>query len=282
LISRKSGDHCHGRRIARRSSRGRRRETEVEALEALASADAFAAAVAARLSGNDPEVARDTSAFLKKQAQLLEIQAEHLKDEHALRLAHLRGQRREGTLRRTGIRIRIAFQLFVAIVAACIGVVVLVMVRDAVASRSVVIDTFDIAPNLSAQVPSGKIVAAGLLDVLTRIQAATRSSAAHRNLSNAWTNDIAIEVPETGISIGELERMLKTRFGHDQHIDGDLVKTRNGGLALTARGNGILPKTLTDETSDLDKLLTQVGEYVYGQSQPGLWAGDETLVFDKQ
>jgi hypothetical protein len=219
---------------------------EVEALEALASADAFAAAVAARLSGNDPGVARKTEHFLDKQAQLLEIQAEHLKDEHALRLAHLRGQKHEGKLRRTGIRIRIAFQLFVAIMAACIGVGVLLLIRDAVASRSVVIDSFDIAPNISSQAPSGKILAAGLLDVLTQIQAASRSAVEHRNLSNAWTNDIAIEVPETGISIGQLERMLTARFGHDQHIDGDLVKTRTGGLALTVRGTGILPKTFTD------------------------------------
>jgi hypothetical protein len=43
---------------------------EVEAPEALAGAEAFASAVAAKLAGNDPEVARDTSAFLKKQAQL--------------------------------------------------------------------------------------------------------------------------------------------------------------------------------------------------------------------
>jgi tetratricopeptide (TPR) repeat protein len=146
------------------------------------------------------------------------------------------------------------------------------VVRDAVTSRSVVIDAFDIAPNLATQAPSGKIVSAGLLDVLTRIQAATRSGAEHRSLSNAWTNDIAIDVPETGVSIGQLERMLKARFGHDQHIDGDLVQTQNGGIALTVRGSGILPKTFTDETRNLDKLITRAGEYVYGQSQPGLWA----------
>jgi tetratricopeptide (TPR) repeat protein len=245
---------------------------ELEAPEALASAEAFAAAVAAIASRQDPQVARDTSAFLRDQSELLRVQKRHLEDEHALRLAHLRGQRREGNLRRTGIRIRIAFQLLIAVVAALIGIVVLVMFRDAVSSRSVVIDAFDIAPNLGTQVPSGKIVAAGLLDVLTRIQAATRSGAERRHLSNAWTNDIAIEVPETGLSIGQLERMLTARFGHDQHIDGDVVQTRKGGLSLTVRGTGILPKTFTDETSDLDALLTEAGEYVYGQSQPGLWA----------
>jgi tetratricopeptide (TPR) repeat protein len=124
------------------------------------------------------------------------------------------------------------------------------------------------------------VLASGLLDVLTRIQAATRGSAERRALSNAWTNDITIEVPETGISIGQLERMLKARFGHDQHIDGDLVKTKSGGLALTVRGTGILPRTFTDEAGDVDKLLTEAGEYVYGQSQPGLFAaylGNERL-----
>ena len=75
--------------------------------------DAFAAAVAARQSASDPEVARETSAFLKKQAQLLETQNKHLEDEHALRLSHLRGQSLEGKLRRTGMRLRLAFLVFV-------------------------------------------------------------------------------------------------------------------------------------------------------------------------
>jgi tetratricopeptide (TPR) repeat protein len=50
------------------------------------------------------------------------------------------------------------------------------------------------------------------------------------------------------------------------------VKANRDGLALTVRGSGILPKTFTDDKGDLNRLLTQAGEYVYGQSQPGLWA----------
>ena len=241
-------------------------------LEAAVSADAFAAAVAARLSANDPEVARKTAEFLTDQSELLRVQKKHLIEEHELRLTQLRNQKREGGIRRFGMRIRVVFQLFFAVAAGVVGAGVLVMIHDAIHSRSVVIEPFDISPNATAQVPSGKIVAAGLLDVLTRIQAATRSNAEHRNLSNAWTNDIAIEVPETGISIGQIERILTARLGHDQHIQGDLVATEKGGLALTVRGSGVLPKTFTDEARDLDRLLTLAGEYVYSQSQPGLWA----------
>jgi tetratricopeptide (TPR) repeat protein len=239
---------------------------------ALARAEAFAAAVAAKLAGSDPEVARKTVEFLSEQTQLLKVQKEHLEDEHALRLAHLGHQVRAEKARQVGIRVRIGLHVCIALIVMGIAVGAVVMIRDAVDSRSVIIDAFDIAPNVAAQVPSGKIAAAGLLDVLTRIQAATRSGAEHRSLASAWTNDIAIDVPETGISIGQLQRIMKARFGRDQHIDGDLAQSETGSLALTVRGRGILPKTFIAEARHLDKLLTLAGEYVYGQSQPGLFA----------
>jgi tetratricopeptide (TPR) repeat protein len=251
---------------------GEDEKPEATASAALAAADAFAAAVAAKISGSDPEVARKTVDFLSEQTQLLKVQKEHLKDEHSLRLAHLRHQVRAENVRQVGMRVRIGLHLCIALLVLGVAVGAAIMIRDAVASRSVVIDAFDIAPNVAAQVPSGKIVAAGLLDVLTRIQASTRSGAEHRSLASAWTNDIAIDVPETGISIGQLQRMMKARFGRDQHIDGDLAQSETGGLALTVRGTGILPKTFVDEARHLDKLLTLAGEYVYGQSQPGLFA----------
>ena len=244
---------------------------EVEAPETLAGADAFAAAVAAKLAGNDPGVAHKTEEFLSDQSALLKVQKKHLEDEHEARLHYLRGQAREVDLRRLGLRVRVGFQIFVALFATAIGIGLIVMVHDAVTSRSVVIDSFDAPPGLAASGLSGKVVAAGLLDVLTRIQDANHTSVIARNLSNAWTTEIAIEVPETGVSIGQIERALKSRFGHDQHIEGDLVQTDKANLALTVRGTGISPKTFTDEGRNLEKLTTEAGEYVYGQSQPGLW-----------
>src|ERR1700678_626046 len=107
------------------------RKNDAESPEPAAGSEAFAAAVAARLSGNDPQVARDTSLFLNKQAQLLQIQAEHLKDEHALRLAHLDNQLREDNVRRLGLRLRVGFQLFVILVATVIGIGIAIMIRDA-------------------------------------------------------------------------------------------------------------------------------------------------------
>ena len=91
------------------------------------------------------------------------------------------------------------FRPSIFLVATVIGIGAIIMIRDAVTSRSVVIDSFDVPPALAAGGLSGKVVAAGVLDVLAKIQAATRTSAERRLLSNAaWTNELSIEVPETG------------------------------------------------------------------------------------
>ncbi|HEX2791682.1 MAG TPA: hypothetical protein VHN17_14730 [Steroidobacteraceae bacterium] len=222
------------------------------------------AAVAANLANQSPEATAETAAMFRAQTQLLQAQRNSVETEHEFFKAEWRP-------RLLALRLRTGFQVFFALFATVIGVGLAIVIYEGVQSRSVVIDPFSAPPSLAADGLSGQVLAAGLLDVLTRIQAASRANIEHRNLSNAWTNEISIDVPETGISIGQLERTIKTRFGHDQHIQGDLVKTATG-LALTVRGTGILPKTFTGETVAPDKLLTQAGEYVFSQSQPGLWA----------
>jgi hypothetical protein len=263
---------------------------ESESSESLAGAEAFAAAVAAKLSGADPEVARRTSEFLSSQSRLLEIQAEHLVDEHALRLARLRAQLSDESVRGFGLRLRVGLQIFLILVFSVIGIGAAVMLRDAIRSRSIVIDQFEISPSLAGAALNGRIVAAGLHDQLARLQAATRTSVQKRDIASAWINDISIDVPETGISLGELDRLLRTHFGHDQHIGGSLVQTSTGGLSLTVRGAGVLPKTFLGKPEEIDDLLMHAAEYVYGEAQPGLFVHylandegryDEAIAFAK-
>ncbi|HXP66888.1 MAG TPA: tetratricopeptide repeat protein [Steroidobacteraceae bacterium] len=262
---------------------------EVEAADALAGAEAFASAVAAKLAGSDPNVARKTEIFLDKQAQILETQNEHLKSEHSLRIKHLRNQLAEGNVRRFGLRLRVGFQLFLVLFATVIGIGVAVMIYDAINSRSVVVDSFDAPPALVTRGVTGTVVAGGLLDELRRLQSATRADAAKRELANAWAGEIKLAVPEAGISLGEFSRILKARFGHDLHIQGEVIQVEAGGLALTVRGDEVAAKTFTGKSVDLDDLITQAAGYVYSQSEPVLWAyyltnkgrSEEALAFSK-
>ena len=110
----------------------------------------------AKLAGADPEVARDTSAFLKKQAQLLDTQNRYLEEEHGLRMAHLRHQLAEENMRRFGLRLRVGFQFFMVLVATALGAVAIIMVYDAFHSRNVVIDLFEVAPGSPLPSPMAK------------------------------------------------------------------------------------------------------------------------------
>jgi tetratricopeptide (TPR) repeat protein len=246
---------------------------DASAPQALTGAEAFAAAVAAIASRQDPQVARDTSAFLKTQAQLLETQTRHLEDEHPLRVAHLREQSHLLRGQRVSQGIRIAFQVATALIAVVIGVGIAVMLHDAFNSRSVVVDPFEAPARLAALGVTSTVVASAVLDDLTRMQGATRSTAAaKRDLSGAWSNDVKLAVPEAGVSLAELVRLLKARLGHDVHIGGDLVETRGGELALTVRGSNLSPQTFTGAADELNRLTAQAAEYVYAKSQPLQWA----------
>jgi tetratricopeptide (TPR) repeat protein len=241
-----------------------------EARKGLADAEAFAEAVAAKLADN-PDVAHKIIEFLNEQAQLLKVQTQHLQNEHTLRLAILRNQAQESRLRRTGMWIRMAVQILLAVITAFIVVGILFLIRGGVTSRNIVIDPFESPPALAANGLNGRVLAASLGDELTRIQAANRRNAEHLALSNAWTQDIAIADGEKGVSLAQLEQLLRRRLGEDQHIDGNLVQNENGTFALTVRGAGLATKTFADEPRNLPTLLRQAGEYVYQESAPSLW-----------
>ena len=112
------------------------------------------------------------------------------------------------------------------------------MVRDAFNSHQLVIEPFHAPVDVPARGVDGTVVASALLDELTHLQDATRSSSAAFGLTGAWADNIKREVSESGISVGEISRLLRARFGLDVHIDGDLTETMTGGLALRVRGNG--------------------------------------------
>ena len=233
--------------------------------EALALSDAFAAAVAADHTGHDPDVARAMT-------QLLQRQVEQIDAETPWRMAQLRGQAREGRLRRLGQRIRLAMQAGVALVFLAVGLSLLMMVADAVTSNVVVVEAFDAPPALTAQGINGKVVASALLDALQKLQTATRSVEKGLIAQTAWASDVQIDVPETGVSLGEINRLLHKHFGHDLHIGGTLLQLSSGSLALTVRGDGMPARRFEGAATALDALTTQAAEYAYGQSQPERFA----------
>ncbi len=227
--------------------------------------DPTAAALAAEEAKSNPRLAEKASAYFDKQSHLVEVQTEHLHEQRAVNLSLLK-------LKRIDERLKLGLRVFVILVATALGVGAVMIVRDAITSRRVIVEPFHAPPALAARGVDGAVIASGLLDELGRLQDATRSSVAARGLSGAWTGNIKLDVPETGVSPGEISRLLKERFGHDVHIEGDLVETQTGALSLTVRGNGVPPRSFGGLSTDLEKLTVAAAEYVYAKSQPARWA----------
>ncbi len=245
---------------------------DIARAEATLGADAFAAAVALHQAGYGPEVAAETVSFLRAQRELLlhqgallRAQLHHLNDEQALRTSMMRGQR-------TGLRIRVMLQAFTALALSIAAGALLWMVVQAANSRSVVVDDFATPPALAATGVNGRTVATGILDTLRRLQAATRATSAGRTTVGAWASDIKVAVPETGLSIGEIDRLLHAQLGNDEPIDGELVLLSHDQVALTVRSRNVPARTFRGAASGLDQLTLQAAEYVYGRSQPARYA----------
>jgi tetratricopeptide (TPR) repeat protein len=250
--------------------------SEAEAASAEAREEGLesaATAIAVEEAEKDPKAQPDAAAYLQSQKALVDLQIARFAEEHRLvheeRLLAIDAARRK----RFADRLRNGLQVLVALAACAVTAAAAAMIIEAATSRSVVVDAFATPAALAPRGVTGEVVADGVLDQLSLLQAATRGAIKGLGATSAWSSDIKIEVPDTGVSIGEIDRVLRQRLGHDVHIGGDLVQTDAGGLELTVRGDGVPPKSFDGGAGDLSRLTQQAAEYVYGRSQPELFAG---------
>jgi tetratricopeptide (TPR) repeat protein len=228
--------------------------------ETTTSVDPTAAALAAEASKGDPELAQKASAYFVKQSRLVEIQTEHLHEQRAVNLQLLK-------LKHFDERLRVALRLFVILVATVIGIGALIMIRDAIADHGLVVEAFSVPPDMVRDGLTGEVVATRFMDKLQAMQTATVSDRPADSYQYNWGSDIKVEIPETGLSLGEFRNLLRNRFGHSNHISGEVIRIPTG-IAVTARFGDAPPATLMGSESEFDELAGKAAEAVYRISQP--------------
>jgi tetratricopeptide (TPR) repeat protein len=212
-------------------------------------------AISLALGGASQERA---DAFLVKQEAFIDDQRHHLHEQ----LKQLSLSLWE---KRLGVWLRFATLVVGLAVAGGLAL----MVWDASHSKGLLIEPFSVPPDMADHGLSGQVVAAQLLDRLA-VLGNSESSRSTQSYANNWGNDIKVEIPETGVSISELERFLRGWLGHDTRISGEIYHTA-GGIAVTARA-GANGATFTGAESELDALVEKAAEHVFETTQPYRYA----------
>jgi hypothetical protein len=223
---------------------------------AISGADGDGAAESLALAGASRAKA---DAYLEEQTGLARLQKQNLIEQNAFELSHLRFRRFSDYAR---FALEVAGFLVVLLVVCGLATMVWSAVRD----RDLVVDAFQVPADVAQSGLTGSVLAGHVLDKLGRMQASTLSMAQGAGSYRANDGDqIRVEIPTTGISIGELDRYLRQWLGHETRVSGDLVRTPKG-YALTVR-YGSQPGT-TVAGDNLDTLAGEAAERLYAAARP--------------
>ena len=226
------------------------------------------AAAALALGSADREKANryldEQTLLAQKQQHLVDLQAHELQHELSLRHWSLRVHHISDVL-------KLAFELAAALVVTAVAGFIGVAMWNAAHDRGLVVESFQVPPDLAARGLSGEVVAGQILDRLQAMQNATRSGRPAQSYANNWGNDLKVQIPDTGVSIGEFYRYLRQWLGHETHISGEVFRDAKG-ITLVARVSDSDSARVSGSENDLDPLLQKVAEAIYARTQPYRYA----------
>jgi tetratricopeptide (TPR) repeat protein len=230
----------------------------------LAEANPAAVEIALGAGRRGGRLPPESAVFLAKQSRLLDLQAEHLNEQRRLQLSHLK-------VRRWHDRISLVLKglggaLGVAL-AAALGAVLWQAHED----HGLIIEAFSAPPDMASRGLTGQVLASHLLDKLSSMQAGTDSARPLRTYQNNWGEDLTVEIPQTGVSLGDVDRWLRRSLGRQTRISGEVYRTASG-VTVAIRTGEDGAASFTGAEADLDSLVQQAAQSLYQRSQPYRYA----------
>ena len=210
------------------------------------------------------------SALADKQSRFLDLQIEDLKREDSVRHWSLR-------VRHISDVMKLALEVSFAFIVVALAALIATAIWTGAHNDGVVIEAFDVPPDLAAKGLTGEVIATQVQDRIAFMQSHADTIRAASSFRNDWGSDIKVQIPDTGISIGEAYRFLSFWLGHETRITGEIWHDA-GGIAISARAGNKPARIFRGPDADLDKLVVAATEYVYGQTQPyryGVFLGQQ-------
>ena len=164
-------------------------------------------------------------------------------------------------------RIKAVRDIAIAVVVLLLAFGVIGFVWNAQQASGLVIQPLSTPPDLAERGLDSRAVSSQLLDRLNRLQAETESTRAANTYANNWQGDVSVEIPSTGVSIGELDRWLRGALGRETIISGEVTRAGES-LSITVRTPSGGGRTIVSPTGDLDALVQGAAEAIYEITQP--------------
>ena len=223
-------------------------------------------AVALALGGASQTAAdaflQDQRSLIDDQKHLVRLQTKELA--HELKLRHWSLQ-----LRHASAIMKFALEVSIALVGLALAGFIALTVWNAAHADGLIVESFKVPRELAEKGLSGDVVATQLLDRLSAFQAQSSNSLqTPSNISNSWSDDLKVEIPETGVSLGEFNRYLRRWLGRETHISGEVVRLQADTIEITARVNSEAGQSFSGSDGDFHALVAKAAEAVYADTQP--------------
>ena len=169
-------------------------------------------------------------------------------------------------------RMGLALKLLTGLLGLAVAIALASLVWSASQERGLVIEPFSVPPDFAERGVTGQVVASRLLDRLSILGDQTQSQRAPSTYADNWNDDIRVQIPQTGVSVGELRRLLVEWLGRQTRIGGEIYRTPDG-LVLAARtGTAAASVHVGASEADLPAMVQAAAEAVYADTQPYRYA----------
>ncbi len=143
-----------------------------------------------------------------------------------------------------------------------------VMVWNASRANGLVIEAFSVPPALAARGVTGEVIARQVMSDLARASRLSNSTEVQRNVATFRASDFSIEIPQTGISIGQLDQWLRQTLGRETRITGEVIQAADGGVTLRVRSGFQALDPILGTEATLDATIRTAAEKIFEIEQP--------------
>jgi len=167
-------------------------------------------------------------------------------------------------------RVSIALKGLTAVIGLAVVIGLGVVIWNAAHADGLVVEALAVPPRFIEAGVGGEVMADDLMSKIGAIRdiAVAASLDESKGVSRDRDEDIKVEIPDTGVSLGQAWHYLRLWLGHERRVTGNLRAAGDGTIVLTVALEEEQGFTLSGNEGDLAKLEQQAAEHIFDQVDP--------------